>query len=95
MLIGQGGFMLILTTAGLIQGGAWINGEAFYRVLPEMHVYMVARAIDGSTILVAAYIMLYNVIRTLRSKSPDVEPDQPRMSVREIAPGDIKAEVAQ
>ena len=90
MLIGQGGFMLILTTAGLIQGGAWLNGEAVYRVIPEIRIYMTLRALDGVTIFAAAWIFLYNVLRTLYSKKPDVEADAPLMSMRDILPDQLR-----
>jgi len=60
------GFFAVLTTAGLIQGEAWHNGETVYRVLPELAIYMTLRALFGVSILAAAGIGLYNTILSLR-----------------------------
>ncbi len=65
VLIGVTGFAVVLTTVGLIQGNAWINGETVYRVLPEIHIYYIARASLGVTIITGAYLGLYNIIRSL------------------------------
>nr|MDQ2730346.1 cbb3-type cytochrome c oxidase subunit I [Armatimonadota bacterium] len=81
MLIGQTGFMVVLTIAGLIQGSAWLNGEALYRVLPELHVYMVSRATMGMFIVVGAYVQLWNVWMTLRSRPPERETLEPTLSL--------------
>jgi cbb3-type cytochrome c oxidase subunit I len=65
VLIGVVGFTVVLTTVGLIQGNAWLNGETVYRVLPEIHMYYVLRASIGFLIMSGAYIGLYNIVRTL------------------------------
>jgi len=65
VLIGITGFLVILTTVGLIQGNAWFNGETVYRVLPEIHLYYVLRLSAGLAIVCGAYIGLYNMVRTL------------------------------
>ncbi|HEY3266477.1 MAG TPA: cbb3-type cytochrome c oxidase subunit I [Armatimonadota bacterium] len=91
MLIGQSGFAIILTIAGLIQGAGWINGEEVYRVLPEMHLYMVLRGISGILVVAGAYIQLYNVWRTVRGGPLDREWDEPAMSLRQVPA--IEAEV--
>jgi cbb3-type cytochrome c oxidase subunit I len=65
-LFGLVGFFAVLTTAGLIQGSAWLNGEVVYRVLPQIAVYMALRATLGLFIIAAAFIGLYNLIMTLR-----------------------------
>ncbi len=65
ILIGVVGFTVVLTIAGLIQGNAWLNGEAVYRVLPQIHVYYVTRASLGLMIFCSALIGLYNIIRSL------------------------------
>lgn len=65
VLIGITGFAVVLTTAGLIQGNAWYNGETVYRVLPEIQPYYILRASLGTLIVVGAYLGLYNVIRSL------------------------------
>jgi cytochrome c oxidase cbb3-type subunit 1 len=65
ILIGVVGFTVVLTTVGLIQGNAWLNGETVYRVLPEIHLYYVLRASLGLLIFSSAIIGLYNIIRSL------------------------------
>jgi len=65
ILIGVIGFTIVLTVAGLIQGNAWLNGEAVYRILPEVHIYYVIRAALGVLIFSGAVIGLYNIARTI------------------------------
>lgn len=65
VLIGLLGFFLILTSAGLIQGQAWLNGEVIYRLLPEMALYMVTRAMFGMLIVTGALLFSINVVMTL------------------------------
>jgi cytochrome c oxidase cbb3-type subunit 1/cytochrome c oxidase cbb3-type subunit I/II len=65
VLIGSGGFAVILTIVGLIQGNAWLNGETIYRVLPAIQIYYIFRVAVGFLIFSGAYIGLYNVVRTI------------------------------
>jgi cbb3-type cytochrome oxidase subunit 1 len=65
VLIGVIGFFIVLTIAGLIQGNGWLNGEALYRILPQIYLYMVLRASIGILILGGAVIGLYNIVMTL------------------------------
>lgn len=65
VLLGMAGFFTVLTAAGLIQGHGWLNGETVYRILPEIHVYMVLRASIGVLLWSGAIIGLYNVIMTI------------------------------
>ncbi len=65
VLIGITGFLIVLTTVGLIQGNAWYNGETVYRTLPEIQPYYVLRASLGTFIMIGAYLGLYNVVRSL------------------------------
>jgi cytochrome c oxidase cbb3-type subunit 1/cytochrome c oxidase cbb3-type subunit I/II len=65
VLIGITGFAIVLTIVGLIQGQAWINGETIYRVLPQIQPYYVVRASLGVTIMVGAYVGLYNILRSI------------------------------
>jgi cytochrome c oxidase cbb3-type subunit I len=67
MLIGMAGFFTVLTAAGLIQGNGWLNGEALYRILPQLHVYMILRASFGVLIIGGACIGFYNILRSLYS----------------------------
>lgn len=65
VLIGSGGFTIVLTIVGLIQGNAWLNGETVYRVLPEIQIYYILRVAIGFLIAGGAYIGLYNILRTI------------------------------
>ena len=65
VMLGVIGFTVVLTIVGLIQGNAWLNGETIYRVLPEIHMYYVLRVSIGFLIMSAAYVGLYNILRTL------------------------------
>ena len=65
ILIGVIGFTVVLTIVGLIQGNAWLNGEIVYRVLPEIHVYYIARASLGLMIFSSAILGLYNILRSI------------------------------
>lgn len=62
---GLTGFFLVLTAAGLLQGGAWHNGEMVYRVLPQLAPYMISRAALGIFILTGAVAGLFNVVMTV------------------------------
>jgi cbb3-type cytochrome c oxidase subunit I len=66
VLIGITGFFAVLTIAGLIQGNGWLNGEAVYRILPQIYLYMVVRASLGILIIGGAGIGFYNIFMTLR-----------------------------
>ncbi len=66
VLVGMTGFFTILTAAGLVQGHGWLNGETVYRILPQLHVYMVARAASGVLILAGALVGLYNIAMSFR-----------------------------
>lgn len=66
-----------LTAAGLVQGSGWLNGEAFYRVMTQMNIYMVVRAASGMLILSSLFIFFYNIVRTLTYKVSDVEAKEP------------------
>jgi cytochrome c oxidase cbb3-type subunit 1 len=65
VLIGMVGFFTVLTAAGLIQGTGWLNGEALYRILPQIHLYMVLRAGLGILILGGALIGFYNIVMSI------------------------------
>jgi cytochrome c oxidase cbb3-type subunit I len=67
---GLTGFFIVLSIAGLIQGGAWYNGETVYRVLPEISVYMALRAALGLFIVTAAALGLFNVVMTVLRGDP-------------------------
>jgi cbb3-type cytochrome c oxidase subunit I len=75
VLFGLTGFFIVLTIAGLIQGGAWYNAEMLYRVLPEIPVYMGLRALSGVFIITGAVVGLYNLVMTIFRGEP-FEPSQ-------------------
>jgi len=64
-LIGMIGFFTVLTTAGLIQGNGWLNGETVYRILPQIHLYMILRASLGILLIGGAIIGVYNVFMSI------------------------------
>ncbi len=72
-LLGMAGFFMVLTGGGLIQGNAWLNGTTVYRTLPMIHIYFILRASIGMFIVGAAFIGLYNVIRTIRGEQAEGE----------------------
>jgi cbb3-type cytochrome c oxidase subunit I len=75
LLLGMAGFFTVLTAGGLIQGNSWLNGETVYRTVPMLHIYLILRAAFGVFFVGAAFIGLYNVIRTIRGdRSPAEEP---------------------
>ena len=76
VLLGMTGFFLVLTAAGLIQGEGWLNGETVYRMLPEIHVYMVLRASIGVLIVSGAAIGLYNVCRSLAAVEEEIPSEE-------------------
>jgi len=65
ILIGLVGFMVVLTTVGLVQGNSWLNGETIYRILPQVHNYYIVRAGLGVLIVTGAVVGLYNMIRSI------------------------------
>ncbi len=65
LLLGMAGFFGVLTAGGLVQGNSWLNGETVYRTLPMIHVYFVLRASIGVLFVGAAFIGLYNIIRSI------------------------------
>jgi cytochrome c oxidase cbb3-type subunit 1/cytochrome c oxidase cbb3-type subunit I/II len=72
-LIALLGIFFSLTFAGLIQGGAWLNGEVVYRVLPELKIYFVARGMSGVLAAVGASIFIFNVVMTVMGKGEVIE----------------------
>ena len=76
IVTGLSGFFVVLTIAGLIQGGSWYLGETVYRVLPQLAPYMFARALFGVTIFAGATLGLYNIYMTFREKRPYLSPDE-------------------
>ncbi|GAB4298302.1 MAG: cytochrome-c oxidase, cbb3-type subunit I [Myxococcota bacterium] len=68
MLIGTLGIFLSLTFAGLIQGEGWFIGEVVYRILPQLKVYFVVRAMSGILVVTGALLFVFNVVMTLLTK---------------------------
>jgi len=65
IMFGLIAMFVVLTAAGLVQGGGWLNGEAFYRVMSQLHFYMMWRAASGVAILAALIIFAVIVFRTV------------------------------
>jgi cytochrome c oxidase cbb3-type subunit I len=72
-MAGLVGFFIVLSMAGLTQGTGWQSGEAVYRILPQLSIYMVLRALLGILIIAAAAVGFYNVVMTIRRGRP-IEP---------------------
>lgn len=66
MLAGLTIMFFALTIGGLVQGNSWLNREAFYRVVPQLHMYLITRSITGIAIFFGVVMMAYNIIMTLR-----------------------------
>jgi cbb3-type cytochrome c oxidase subunit I len=80
MLAGLGLMFLSLTIAGLVQGNNWLNGEAFYRVVPQMKIYMILRAISGAAILSGLVLMAANAWLTFRQPVAQTQEETPPAS---------------
>jgi len=65
VLLGMAGFFTVLTAAGLIQGNGWLNGETVYRMLPEIHSYMLLRASLGVLLVGAAALGFFNIAMSI------------------------------
>jgi cbb3-type cytochrome oxidase subunit 1 len=65
VMFGLIGFFIVLTTAGLVQGHSWYNGNTVYKTLPQIIPYMVLRAMLGVLIVGGAVIGFYNMVMTL------------------------------
>jgi cytochrome c oxidase cbb3-type subunit 1 len=72
-LIGMIGFFTVLTTAGLIQGNGWLNGETVYRILPQIHLYMILRASLGILVIGGAVIGVYLIVMSLYSGKTETQ----------------------
>ena len=62
--------MISLQVAGLIQGAAWLNGDAVYKVLPEIKPYLVIRAISGALIVMSGILQAWNIYKTVTASEP-------------------------
>ncbi|MGO8706001.1 MAG: cbb3-type cytochrome c oxidase subunit I [Candidatus Brocadiia bacterium] len=70
VLFGLVGFFAVLTTAGLIQGSAWYQGEGVYKTLPQIAIFMILRALLGLFIIAGAAIGLCNAVLTVKRGEP-------------------------
>jgi cbb3-type cytochrome c oxidase subunit I len=72
-LLGTYGIFGVLTMAGLVQGHGWLNGEGVYRLLPQIHIYMILRMALGVVIIASAFVGLFNVAMSVfAGKGPSV-----------------------
>jgi cytochrome c oxidase cbb3-type subunit 1/cytochrome c oxidase cbb3-type subunit I/II len=84
LLISLTGMFIDLTAAGLIQGSGWLNGEAFYRIMSQLNLYMIVRAVTGVGIVFSLILFFINVFRTIT---------QPAEAHRQTVPGDEDLQV--
>jgi len=70
MFMGVVSMMVVLTISGLVQGHSWYHGEVVYRVLPATFLYNVLRVMAGAMIVVASWIGIYNLLRSLSKSGP-------------------------
>lgn len=63
---GVAGFFIVLSSAGLVQGGAWAEGQTVYETVWMVAPYMFIRALFGVLIFGAAFIGFYNLVMTCR-----------------------------
>ena len=80
LFMGVVSMMVVLTISGLVQGHSWYHGEVVYRVLPATFLYNVLRVMAGAMIVVASWIGLYNLLRSLSKPGPA------EVSAGEVAP---------
>ncbi|MCL2700197.1 MAG: cbb3-type cytochrome c oxidase subunit I [Phycisphaerae bacterium] len=73
LMTGVVGFFLVLSIAGLVQGTNWANGNVEYNTLPMMPPYMILRGAMGLLIVTAAWVGLYNCVKTIRRKERATE----------------------
>lgn len=67
------GFLLMLISlqvGGLVQGSAWLNGDAVYRVLPALKPYLTVRAIAGALIVISGIMQAWNIYKTVTASQP-------------------------
>ncbi len=57
--------MISLQVAGLIQGAAWLNGDAVQKVLPSLKPYMAVRALAGALIVLSGIVQAWNIYKTM------------------------------
>jgi cbb3-type cytochrome c oxidase subunit I len=62
---------MVLSIAGLVQGNSWLNGEAFYRVIPQLNVYMLLRVAAGTALVIALMIQAFNIFMTFRGSKAE------------------------
>jgi len=62
--------MLSLQIGGLIQGAAWLQGDAVYKVLPSIKPYLTVRAISGALIVISGIMQAYNIYKTVTASEP-------------------------
>ncbi|MBI4199871.1 MAG: cbb3-type cytochrome c oxidase subunit I [Chloroflexi bacterium] len=78
-LVGIVVFMVVLWTAGLVQGRDWLaGGVPFMDTVRAMRPYMLLRLLAGGTIGAGVLLFAYNVARTLRSAPKPAPPRERR-----------------
>jgi len=57
-------FFTAVTIAAFVQGQGWLAGEPEVNVLPALRLWNIVRALAGGMIYAAAWIQIYNLVRT-------------------------------
>ncbi|MCX9009829.1 MAG: cbb3-type cytochrome c oxidase subunit I [Candidatus Methanoperedens sp.] len=67
------GFILFFSSMiimGLVQNSGWMQNITVATVLLQLKPFFIVRALSGGIIIIGQYIFFYNILRTLRTNSP-------------------------
>jgi len=85
MFLGIIGFFGALTGAGLAQGTAWVTlGQEVVRAYPVVKPCFVARTVFGTMVWVGVWMMLVNIVMTLRVTALDRAMGRRKEQAREV-----------
>ena len=76
LMAGLVSMFLVLTIAGLVQGAGWLNGEAFYRIVSQLYIYMILRTVSGVAVVGALLLNAYLIFKTLTAPAEDKPPER-------------------
>ena len=57
-------FFTAVTVAAFVQGQGWLTGQPEVNLLPSLRIWNIVRALSGGMIYAAAWIQIYNLVRT-------------------------------
>src|SRR5438874_2472234 len=84
--VGFTGFLSVLTLAGFQQGFSWQDGIPEVNVLPQLHVYYIARGIFGAMIVVSGIVQIVNVGMTIFTNTPERRRRETLVVAEAVAP---------